>query len=68
MPRNSKKICVIGIWHLGAVYSACLADLGYRVIGVDNDAARVNELNKGIPHCSSPACRNSLPAISKPKD
>ena len=45
----SEKICVIGIWHLGAVYSACLADLGYQVIGVDGDAKRIAELNKGIP-------------------
>ncbi len=60
MPRNSKKICVIGIWHLGAVYSACLADLGYRVIGVDNDAARVNELNKGIPPLFEPGLQELI--------
>jgi len=28
MQENS-KVCVIGIWHLGSVVSACLADLGY---------------------------------------
>ena len=41
------KVCVLGIWHLGSVASACLADLGFQVVGVDDDAARVEELNHG---------------------
>ena len=41
------KACVIGIWHLGAVTSACLADLGYDVVGVDKDPAKVAALNQG---------------------
>ena len=45
----AEKVCVIGIWHLGAVVSACLADLGYSVVGVDKDAAKVKDLNSGIP-------------------
>lgn len=36
-------ICITGIWHQGAVLSACLADLGNTVHGVcdDDDAARL---------------------------
>jgi UDPglucose 6-dehydrogenase len=49
-----KKVCVIGIWHLGAVYSACLAELGYRVIGVDPDGEKVKNLNNGIPPLFEP--------------
>ena len=41
------KVCVLGVWHLGAVASACLADLGLQVAGVDDDADRVEELNRG---------------------
>jgi len=41
------KICVIGIWHQGAVAAACLADLGFQVIGVEQDEARVLNLNAG---------------------
>jgi UDPglucose 6-dehydrogenase len=41
------KVCVIGIWHLGAVTSACLAHLGYSVVGVDQDPQRVQALNQG---------------------
>ena len=31
---NSEKICVIGIWHLGSVVSACMADLGYSMVEI----------------------------------
>ena len=48
------KACVVGIWHLGSVVSACLADLGYRVIGVDRDPQRVKDLNKGVPPLFEP--------------
>jgi UDPglucose 6-dehydrogenase len=41
------KICIVGIWHQGAVAAACLADLGYRVVGVEQDQMRVQNLNAG---------------------
>lgn len=47
-------VCVIGLWHLGTVASACLADLGYSVVGYDQDAARVDALNRGIPPIFEP--------------
>lgn len=54
MLRENQKVCVIGIWHLGAVFSVCLADLGYRVIGVDKDPKRINDLNSGLPPVFEP--------------
>src|SRR5690349_12109024 len=41
------KVCIIGIWHQGAVAAACLADLGYSVVGVEQDGLRVQNLNVG---------------------
>jgi len=41
------KICVLGIWHLGAVTSACLASLGHSVLGVDDNLENVKKLNTG---------------------
>src|SRR5271156_1076904 len=47
--RNaSMNIGVLGLWHLGSVTAAGLAALGHRVIGLDFDAQRVTELNKGV--------------------
>ena len=52
--ENPSKVCIIGTWHLGSVYSACLADLGYLVVGFDKDSKRVENLNKGIPPLFEP--------------
>ena len=47
------NICVTGIWHQGAVVSACLADLGNQVRGVcDQETASL--LNTGKPPVYEP--------------
>jgi len=40
-------VCVVGLWHLGCTYAACLAEIGYRVIGVDENPNVVQKLNEG---------------------
>ena len=57
---GSNKVCVIGIWHLGAVTSACLAHLGYSVVGVDEDQTRVDALNNGLPPLFEPGLEELL--------
>jgi UDPglucose 6-dehydrogenase len=42
-------IAVIGCGYLGVTHAACLADLGYQVLGVDTDAAKVARLSRGEP-------------------
>ena len=46
-PVNT-KVCVVGIWHLGAVTSACLAELGYSVVGVESNPEKAKKLNEGV--------------------
>ncbi len=43
------RICVYGLWHLGCVTAACLAEAGHEVIGLDKDEALVDNLNRGVP-------------------
>ncbi len=62
MTGSSEKICIIGIWHLGAVYSACLANLGYDVVGVDKDAKKVKDLIDGIPPLFEPGLEELIKA------
>ena len=38
------KIVVLGLWHLGSVTAACLAELGHSVIGVDESEEVVRML------------------------
>jgi UDPglucose 6-dehydrogenase len=44
---DSVSICVIGSGYVGLVAAACFAEMGHRVICVDNDAARVKTLQLG---------------------
>jgi hypothetical protein len=43
-----KRICVIGTGYAGLANSACLADLGNGVIGVDRDPDKIEKLNQGV--------------------
>ena len=40
------KICVLGLWHLGSVISACTASKNHEVIGIDKNLTNINNLNK----------------------
>jgi UDPglucose 6-dehydrogenase len=42
-----KQICVIGVGYVGLVTAACFADLGNRVVALDVDEQRVENLKKG---------------------
>jgi UDPglucose 6-dehydrogenase len=52
--QSDGPIAVIGLWHLGAVTAACLAEAGYEVIGFDPEGAVVDDLNRGLPPISEP--------------
>lgn len=48
------KVCVQGLWHLGAVTAACLAAAGHRVTGYDSDAGVIAGLTAGTPPLFEP--------------
>src|SRR5919108_2431568 len=41
------RLTVIGTGYLGATHAACMADLGFEVLGLDIDATKVERLNAG---------------------
>ncbi|MGR8007562.1 UDP-glucose dehydrogenase family protein [Streptomyces hypolithicus] len=41
------RMTVIGSGYLGITHAACMADLGYEVLGLDIDADKVHQLNNG---------------------
>jgi UDPglucose 6-dehydrogenase len=41
------RITVIGTGYLGATHAVCMAELGFAVVGVDTDAAKVDRLAAG---------------------
>jgi UDPglucose 6-dehydrogenase len=44
---NPVSICVIGSGYVGLVAAVCFAEMGHRVLCVDNDEARVKTLREG---------------------
>jgi UDPglucose 6-dehydrogenase len=48
------RISVIGTGYLGATHAACLAELGFDVLGVDTDAGKVATLSEGRVPFSEP--------------
>jgi len=42
-----QKVAVIGQGYVGLPLSITLAEAGYKVLGIDIDAKRINQLNQG---------------------
>ena len=43
----SLKLSVVGTGYLGATHAACMASMGFEVIGVDVDGAKIDLLAQG---------------------
>jgi UDPglucose 6-dehydrogenase len=56
------KLCVLGLWHQGAVTAAGLASLGHHVVGLDLDESRVAKLNRGLAPIFEPGLEELLKA------
>jgi UDPglucose 6-dehydrogenase len=48
------RVCVYGLWHLGSVTAACLAEGGHEVAGLDPDAGTVANLRANKPPVDEP--------------
>ena len=51
-----RRLTVIGTGYLGATHAACMAELGFEVLGLDVDPEKVAALQAG------PRCRSTSPA------
>ena len=40
-------VCVYGLYHLGSVTAACVAEAGFTVVGVDEDTSVIEEVSNG---------------------
>lgn len=48
------RVTVYGLWHLGSVTAACLAEGGHSVVGLDPDPATIANLRAGKPPVDEP--------------
>jgi UDPglucose 6-dehydrogenase len=56
------KICVFGLWHLGSVTAACLADAGFETLGLDPDSKTIESLRAGKPPLFEPGLEDLVGA------
>ena len=54
------KVCVLGLWHLGSVTSACLASVGHDVTGLDSNSRIVEKLQTTVPPVSEPGLEDLI--------
>lgn len=54
------KVCVMGLWHLGCVTAACLAEGGHDVIGLDLDEDVIRNLRNRKPPLFEPGLEELL--------
>jgi UDP-N-acetyl-D-mannosaminuronic acid dehydrogenase len=45
---RSAVICVVGLGYVGLTLACALAETGFRVTGIDTDAARVRQISRGL--------------------
>ncbi|TNM50126.1 UDP-glucose/GDP-mannose dehydrogenase family protein [Nocardioides albidus] len=60
MNLTTPTISVIGTGYLGATHAACLAELGFRVVGVDRDRDKIARLAAGEAPFSEPGLDDLL--------
>ena len=56
------KVCVYGLWHLGSVTAACLANAGHDVRGLDPSSETIDGLRKGRLPIQEPGLADLLSA------
>jgi UDP-N-acetyl-D-mannosaminuronic acid dehydrogenase len=58
--NEARYISVIGLGRVGLPLALCFADLGLRVLGVDNDRAKLESLRAGRMPFEEPGCQEIL--------
>lgn len=58
--NSMMDVCVLGLWHLGCVTAACLADAGFRTIGIDADVDFISGLTDGRAPLFEPGLDNLI--------
>ena len=61
---DSVSICVIGSGYVGLVAAVCFAEMGHRVVCVDNDEAKVETLRQAACRSSNSTCPSCWPSTA----
>src|SRR3989344_2890853 len=58
--KNKLEIGVLGLWHLGCIYSTVFSDRGFRVVGFDPINDIINNLSNGNPPIFEPGLKDFI--------
>jgi UDPglucose 6-dehydrogenase len=61
--KREMRVTVYGLWHLGCVTAACLAEAGDDVVGLDLDEHTVTELQQGRPPLHEPGLEQLIAGL-----
>jgi len=67
MTKRKKRVCVVGMWHLGIVTAACLAQADHEVICFDFDKEVIENLKKGRLPVFEPGLQDLFDKATKKK-
>ncbi len=62
---KTKKIAIVGLWHLGSVYATSLAKMGHTISAFDFNKKVITNFNKGIPPLFEPGLEETLTKYAK---
>lgn len=48
MEKTLNKLAIFGLGYVGCVSAACLSKYGFKIVGVDNNAGKVKQIDKGF--------------------
>ena len=57
---SDRTVCVIGLGYVGLTLAVTMAELGFRVLGVERNDILVSDLSKGRPHFYEPRLPEAL--------
>lgn len=63
--HDRPTVCVLGLGYVGLTLAAVMADVGYKVIGVDRNEALVEDVKAGKPHFHEKGLEELLVALAR---
>jgi len=55
-----KKVCIIGLGYVGLTLAAVMAEVGFKVYGIERDLDKLAMINKGLAHFYEPRLNQIL--------
>ena len=62
---RDREVCILGLGYVGLTLAVTMADIGFKVVGVEVLDDVVESLSKGVPHFFEPGLESRLKRVIK---